>query len=223
MISLLAMLADQERTARQADQAARNQLGALASGLADQVGNLMTELALQVDLLRRDMAGQPALQQRTEAFSRLVDKGTSLSTRLEQMAAIQRHPDRWESLHEVVQRVARYLRTYRGGERLTVESRLGELAAHMVEAGAVEHALTQLLLRMAQNRSSEVRVIVRGHPSLAQPQSVVLWLSEEHDEHAVWPNAPGESAYPDQQVHLPQGMTGSARTLLLEIPVRLSS
>jgi|GEM_PF-3975095 len=223
MITYLAMLVDREYTIRQADRAARSHLEALASGLADEIGNLMTELALQVDLLRQELREQPGTQRRTDALTRLVEKGTSLSARLEQMAIVHRNPERWEPLGEVVTRVVRHLRTYRGGERLIVESQLGEFSSDLTESGALEHALTQLLLRMAHNRTSEVRVSLRGHRSLDQSPNVVLWLSEEHEREVQW-NESGEVSVASAHVHLPQGMTDrGGRTLLLEIPVRVSS
>ncbi|MFZ5826772.1 MAG: hypothetical protein ACOY94_20980 [Bacillota bacterium] len=217
MISFMALLVEFERTSRQANRAARSQLGALASGLADEVGNLMTELALQVDLLQAHLLDQPQARQRSDSLMRLVEKGTSLSSRLEQMASSQRHPELWEPLSVVIERVAHYLRTYQGGKHVSLRSRLGEVGQSLVEPGAVEHALTQLVLSLAQNRTSEVRVVLRAHLSLEQPTHLLLWLSEEHEANAGWqPDGDDHDG-----VYLPTGMTGGgARTLMLEVPIR---
>lgn len=201
MISFLAMLVELERNRRQANLDARIQLGSLASGLADEIGNLFTELALQVDLLQGHLLpGREALQRR-DALMRLVEKGTGLSTRLEQMATSQRHPDMWEPLTLVIERVVQHLRTYQGGKHIALQSQVGEAGDGLVDAGMVEHALTQLALSMGQNRTSEVRVVLRGHPSPLQPGHLVLWLSEAHEE-SEW--------QPD----------GSTRTFMLEVPIR---
>lgn len=220
MISLLTMLVENERSSRQANLAARRQLGALASGLADEIGNLMTQLALQVDLLQGCMANTPEARQRRDALMRLVEKGTSLGARLEQMAGSQRHSEMWEPLIRVIERVAQHLRSYQGGKHVALLSRLGEVGEELVQAGEVEHAVTQLVLSLAQSRTSEVRVVLRGHPSPAHPAHLVLWISEEHEE-SGWQS---EDETLPGAIHLPGGMThGGARTLMLEVPIRLRS
>lgn len=220
LISFLATLVELERSHRQSNLGARSQLGALASGLADEIGNLVTELALQVDLLQGHLQPGPEARQRRDALMRLVEKGTSLSGRLEQMANSQRHPEMLEPLTAVIERVAQHLRTYQGGKHIALQSRLGRAGDALVDAGMVEHAVTQLALSMAQNRTSEVRVVLRGHPSPAQPAHLVLWLSEEHEESLTWP--PAEEG--PTGIYLPTGMTsGGARTLMLEVPIRSRS
>lgn len=221
IINFLGLLVESERLSRQANQAARSQLAALASGLADEMGNLMTELALQVDLLQAHLLDRPEARQRSDALMRLVEKGTSLSSRLEQMAASQRHPELWEPLGRVIDRVSQHIRTYQGGKHLALHSRLGEAGDELVETGVVEHAVTQLVLSMAQSRTSEVRLVLRAHPSPAQPAHLMLWLSEEHEEHAGW-QPPDEDSRGG--VYLPTGMTGGgARMLMLEVPIHSRS
>lgn len=218
MISLLAMLVQLEQSSRQANLAARSQLGALASGLADEIGNLMTELALQVDLLQAHLLDRPQARQRSDALVRLVEKGTSLGSRLEQMSVSQRTPALWEPLGTVAERVAQHLRTYQGGKHITFRSWLGEAGEELVETGVVEHSMTQLVLSMAHGRTSEVRVVLRAHPAPGRPAHFMLWLSEEHEEHGVWPHAESDG---HTEVYLPTGMTsGGARTLMLEVPIR---
>ncbi|MFZ5813987.1 MAG: hypothetical protein ACOY93_01615 [Bacillota bacterium] len=218
MISLLAMLVEFERSSQESSLAARTQLGALASGLADEIGNLMTELALQVDLLQACLPEQPEVRQRSDALMRLVEKGTGLSSRLEQMASSQRNPDMWESLISVVERVGQHLRTYQGGKHIALQSRLGELGEEQVEAGLVEHELTQLILTLAQGRTSEVRIVLRAHPSPLQSDHLVLWLSEEHAGDPSWQ---AEGGGPPVWAYTPKGVTGgSGLRRMLEVPIR---
>jgi len=169
-------MVEAQETRRLADLGARQQIGALALGLADEIGNLMTELAFQIDLL-------PELpEERIEGLRRLVAKGTGLSARLEELALSRRQEERLP-VGKVVRRLSRQLRTYHGGKHVTLRDRLGDVADEIVEAGAVEQALTQMILASVRGRTSEVRFGLHGRRSPADQASLTLWLSEErgHD------------------------------------------
>lgn len=152
---------------------ARQQIAALALGLADEIGNLMTELAFQIDLL------PPLPEARAEALRRLVGKGTDLSTRLEELALSQGQPEERLPVRKVVRRLSRQLRTYHGGKYVSLRNRLGDVADEIVEAGAVEHLLTQLILAQMRRRTSAVQFGLYGRRSPADQASLTLWLSEE--------------------------------------------
>lgn len=209
MLNFLSLLVKFERATEQADLTARSHLGALASGLAEEISTLMTELALQADLIQAHLVDRPAARQRSEALYRLVEKATLLSLRLERIAASQQPSDTWVKLSDAIEQVAQYLRTYYGGQHLTIRSRLGEAGDLLVEAGKAEHALTQFLLSLARGQTSAIPVVMRAQPSTIQPGHVQLWLTEEGDQ-AGWSPA--------------DGLAPSAnRTLKLELPVRMRS
>jgi len=160
------------------ERLAQMQVSSLAAGVADEVSNLITELALQVDLLRTVLAKVPEAKPRLEALDRLVKKGSNLGLRLERVMNSGADREDSEALAVVIERICDYIRSYRGGQRVSIDKTLGKFAWVRVAPAAVETVLLHLLLAMVQRQEEGARLLVRVHSDLGAESSLVLWLAE---------------------------------------------